>query len=231
MDIDNFFQWDEFWQFQDVTLWRLVASFVLSAFLSWVIAKVYQKTYRGSGYTQSLSQSLILLSVVVALVMIVIGSNIARAFSLVGALSIIRFRTAVKNTRDTTFIFLALAIGMAAGSRFYLTAIFATALFVILILMLDKANFGHDRSPAQILKLRFPAAYDPDKVLPAIFSNFLNQWQLLSSETVQMGTELEVTYQVQLKKDVSPTEFLEKLRTVNENQKIQLFSPDREISL
>jgi hypothetical protein len=169
MDIQNFFHWDEFWQFQDVTLWRLLASFALAAILGWVIARLYQKTHSGVGYSQAMVQTLILISVVVSVVMIVIGSNIARAFSLVGALSIIRFRTAVKSTRDTAYIFLALTIGMAAGSRFYLTAIVSTGLFVILILIMDKINYGGTLTPLQILRIRFPAHLEPEKVLQATF--------------------------------------------------------------
>lgn len=231
MDITNFFRWDEFWQFQDVTLWRLLASFCLAAVLSWTIALVYQKTHRGPGYSQSMTQTLVLISVIVSLVMIVIGSNIARAFSLVGALSIIRFRTAVKNTRDTSYIFLTLAIGMAAGSRFYLTAIAATALFIVLILILDKTNYGAGPSPLKILKLRLPAHVNPDKDLKTVFNNFLSQWQVISHETVQMGSLLEITYQVQLKTGMTAEGFLEKLRVVNENQKIQIYYPDQEFSL
>ena len=68
-----------------------------------------------------------MMGTVVSLIMLIIGSNVARAFALVGALSIIRFRNAMKETRDVGFIFLVMAMGMAVGTRFYLLAIFATA--------------------------------------------------------------------------------------------------------
>jgi hypothetical protein len=79
----------------------LALSFALSAFIGWI----YKITHRGTSYTQSFVFTLVLNGMVVALVMMVIGSNIARAFSLVGALSIIRFRNAVRETRDVGFIF------------------------------------------------------------------------------------------------------------------------------
>lgn len=231
MDFQNFFEWDQLWQFQEATLWRLIFSFALSAALSWVISALYEKTYRGSGYTQSMNQTIILLSCIVSLIMIVIGSNIARAFSLVGALSIIRFRTAVKSTRDTTYIFLALAIGMACGSRFYATAVAATVLFSILILILHTSEGRFKRPPGQILKMRLPTGKDPDQTVQGVFEKFLQNWELVSFETVQMGSLAEATYQVQLKSHDQKSDFLENLKTLNENQKIILFHPDREISL
>ncbi|HET9667109.1 MAG TPA: DUF4956 domain-containing protein, partial [Desertimonas sp.] len=105
----------------DVTLAMLIA-FVGCA----VIGLTYRTTHRGVSYSQSYVQTLVLMGMVIALIMLVVGSNIARAFSLVGALSIIRFRNAVKETRDVGFIFFAMAIGMAAGTRFFLLAVIAT---------------------------------------------------------------------------------------------------------
>ena len=79
----------------------MVLGFALSAFIGWI----YKITHRGTSYTQSFVFTLVLNGMVVAMVMMIVGSNIARAFSLVGALSIIRFRNAVKETRDVGFIF------------------------------------------------------------------------------------------------------------------------------
>ncbi|OUC07886.1 membrane protein, partial [Litorilinea aerophila] len=105
------------------TVQDVVITVVLSFLLSLVIAWVYRETHRGATYVQSFVHTLILMSMVVGIVMLIIGSNIARAFTLVGALSIVRFRNAIKETRDVGFIFFAMAIGMACGTRFYLLAI------------------------------------------------------------------------------------------------------------
>src|SRR4030065_2705428 len=97
----------------DITV-GLIGAFALTA----LVGLVYRITHRGVSYSQSYVQTLVLMGVVVALIMMIVGSNIARAFSLVGALSIIRFRNAVKETRDVGFIFLAMALGMSAGTGF-----------------------------------------------------------------------------------------------------------------
>ena len=112
MDITTLFS-----AFQDATdvftVSDVIFTTILSFLLSLIIAWVYKITYKGVSYTQSYVHTLIMMSMVVAIIMLVIGSNIARAFSLVGALSIIRFRNAVKDTRDVGYIFFAMAIGMA----------------------------------------------------------------------------------------------------------------------
>ena len=95
----------------------------LSIFLGLFISYVYKLTHKGVSYSQSFMLTIVFITIIVAMVMMVIGNNIARAFALVGALSIIRFRTVVKDTKDTAFIFLALASGMAAGTSSYFLAI------------------------------------------------------------------------------------------------------------
>ena len=120
MDIFNIQDLTSEFSVLDIVL-VLVLSFIFSAYIGWI----YKNTHRGTSYTQSFVFTLVMNGIIVALVMLIVGSNIARAFSLVGALSIIRFRNAVKETRDVGFIFLTMAIGMAVGTRFYLLAAIA----------------------------------------------------------------------------------------------------------
>jgi hypothetical protein len=112
MDIFNFQDLTGEFSVLDVIL-AMLLSFLLSTFIGWI----YKITHRGTSYTQSFVFTLVLNGMVVALVMMVVGSNLARAFSLVGALSIIRFRNAVKETRDVGFIFFTMAIGVAPEPR------------------------------------------------------------------------------------------------------------------
>ena len=88
---------------------EMVINIVLAAVLGFILALVYRYTHKGLSYSQSFTQTVFFVSIIVAIVMMVIGSSLAKAFALVGALSIIRFRTVVKDTRDIAFVFLALA--------------------------------------------------------------------------------------------------------------------------
>jgi uncharacterized membrane protein YhiD involved in acid resistance len=115
----------------------LLLSFVLCSAIGWV----YQITHRGASYTQSFVHTLVLNGMIVAVVMLIIGSNIARAFALVGSLSIIRFRNAVKETRDVGFIFFTMAIGMAIGTQFYLLAVITTVIVSLIILIMTRFDW------------------------------------------------------------------------------------------
>lgn len=96
-----------------------------------IVAIAYRSTYRGVNYSANNVIAMIMLAMITALVIVVIGSNLARAFGLVGAMSIVRFRTAVKDTQDIMFIFFALAAGLACGSGLYLVALTGTIFIAI----------------------------------------------------------------------------------------------------
>src|SRR5688572_3150031 len=156
MDFNAFFA-----SLQDTTevfsAYDVVLTILLSFVLSLLIGYVYQRTHRGVAYSQSYVQTVVLMAMVVGIIMLVIGSNIARAFTLVGALSIVRFRNAVKETRDVGYIFFAMAIGMACGTRFYLLAVIATVVICALLWAMDRFNFFAKESASHLLKVRLPA--------------------------------------------------------------------------
>ena len=91
---------------------EIIFNLILSFFLGVLISFVYKKTHRGMSYSQSFMITNIFLSLIVCMVIMTIGNSIARAFALVGALSIIRFRTVIKDPKDIVFIFWSLATGM-----------------------------------------------------------------------------------------------------------------------
>lgn len=117
-------------------------SLLVAYLCSQVFAWVYIYTHRGVSYSQSFVQSLILLSVVVCIVMLAVGNNIIVAFGLFGALAIIRFRNILKDTRDTAFLFMMIAIGMTTGTYNYLLALIGTACFTVVVLVFHYSNFA-----------------------------------------------------------------------------------------
>ena len=125
-----------------VTIWSVIFGILLAALLAICIGYLYQKVQIESSYSQNLIHTFVLLAMITSLIMLIIGSNIARAFSLVGALSIVRFRTAIKSPQDVAFLFLCISIGMACGTRFYSVAIVGTALISAIIYILHYLNFA-----------------------------------------------------------------------------------------
>ncbi len=214
--------------FQDLsgtfTVADVVIALVLSFLLTSVIAHVYQRTHKGTSYTQSYVHTLVLMGMIVSLVMLIVGSNIARAFSLVGALSIVRFRNAVKETRDVGFIFFAMAIGMANGTKFYLLAIIATIIISLVILIMNRFNWYARQASSQLLKIQVANNVEFDALFVDIFARFTDVSDLISVDSVRSGMLTELIYSITLKKHGTMQEFLATIKNLNGNQKVTLIT-------
>ncbi|HZU86390.1 MAG TPA: DUF4956 domain-containing protein [Anaerolineaceae bacterium] len=214
--------------FEDLTgvfsVLDVVLTLVLSFALSAMIGYVYQITHRGTSYTQSFVQTLVLNGMIVAVIMLVVGSNIARAFALVGALSIIRFRNAVKETRDVGFIFFTMAIGMAVGTKFYLLAAIAAVVISLIVLLMTRFNWYARRVVSQILKVQVPADAQFDTLFDQVFLKYTSNSELISVDTVHSGMLTELTYSVGLKKQSKVQEFLGEVKQLNGNNRVTLIA-------
>jgi Domain of unknown function (DUF4956) len=216
---------------QTFTAMDVVLTIVLSFALSLIIGWVYQATHRGTSYSQTFVQTLIIVSMVVGIVMLIIGSNIARAFTLVGALSIVRFRNAVKETRDVGFIFFAMAIGMACGTRFYLLAIIATVVICLLILAMVRLNMFAKELREQILKIRLPSDIPYATLFDGVFDKYVARADLIAVESVQAGALLELVYGIELKRRASAQDLLNDVRRLNDNNRVVLVTGQQEVDL
>ena len=213
------------------SVWDVVLVLGLSFLLSLVIGWVYKNTYQGISYTQSYVHTLTLMTMVVAVIMLIVGSSIARAFALVGALSIVRFRNAIKDTRDVGFIFFTMAMGMAVGTRFYVLAIAATIGIGFAWWLITRFNVFDKDINDQILRIRLPADVDYDRLFQGTFVRFLYRFDLISVETVQAGTLTELVYDVELKKSTKAQQFLEDMRKLNHNNKVVLITGYHSVDL
>jgi hypothetical protein len=137
------------------TLPEVLLAMTVSTLLCYVFSQVYRYTHRGTSYSQSFLVTMFIMGVATAVVMMIIGSNIARAFSLVGALSIIRFRTAVKDPRDTGYLFAAMIAGMGCGTQFYMASIVMTAFVSVLVVILYRTNFGIKQKLEGIIRITY----------------------------------------------------------------------------
>jgi uncharacterized membrane protein YhiD involved in acid resistance len=219
MDILNIGDLSGEFSVMDVVL-VVVLSFVLSAFIGWI----YKITHRGTSYTQSFVFTLVLNGMIVAVVMMIVGSNIARAFSLVGALSIIRFRNAVKETRDVGFIFFTMAMGMAIGTRFYLLGVIAAIVISLVILLMTRFNWYAREMASQILRIQVPNGVPFDTLFDKAFLKYTNTSELISVDSVHSGMMADLTYSIGMKKSSQIQEFLTEIRNLNGNNKVTLIA-------
>ena len=198
----------------------LVLSFVLSASIGWI----YKITHRGTSYTQSFVFTLVLNGMVVALVMLIVGSGIARAFSLVGALSIIRFRNALKETRDVGFIFFTMAIGMAIGTRFYLLGVIATLAICLVILLMTRFNWYAREMSNQILRIQILDGVPFDTIFDKTFIKYTNSSELISATSVHSGRLTELTYSIGMKKSNQIQNFIAEIKELNGGNLVSLIA-------
>src|SRR5262245_23596081 len=153
---------------------------------------------RDDGVT--LPTTLVLLTVVIALVTMVIGNSVARAFGLVGALSIVRFRTVVEDTRDTAFVIFAVVVGMAVGAGY--AAVAAIGIPAVLAAALIMRRTAADATgPVQPATLNVPIGLGlgPDALPRGVLDRHLDESRLIGTGTARQGAALELTYQVRLK--------------------------------
>lgn len=199
----------------DVLL-SLGLSFVTSVVVAWV----YRSTHKNISYSQGYVQTLVMLGMLISLIMLIVGSNIARAFALVGALSVVRFRNAIKETRDVGFIFLVMGIGMACGTRFYSLAIIATLVICAVILVMHRFNWFALDVQRQVVKLQVPAdGEDHSDYIDDILIRHTTEYELISTESVRGGSLTEYSYTARLKKGSTSADLVNDLRTVNAGQK------------
>ena len=203
---------------------NIVAAFVIGVLLS----VTYRLTHKGLSYSQSFSQTVVFVAVIVAIVMMVIGGSLARAFALVGALSIIRFRTVLKDTKDMAYIFGALALGMAAGTSNYFLSAAGTILVILVAYILYKTNFGAVYKSEFILRFRFIRNGDSEAYLKVIDST-CRRSDLLHMEPSGDNESVSLTYDVALKDEVTADDLTQKMGELNSIEEIVLIASKNDV--
>jgi uncharacterized membrane protein YhiD involved in acid resistance len=198
---------DKLWQILDgysfnpeVDVWSILLSLLLAFVLGQVLAWVYYFTHSSLSYSRSFVQSLIIITIVISLVMTTISGSFVIAVGLMGALSLIRFRNIIKDTRDITFLFCAVAIGMACGSRRYAIAIIGTLGLCAVLLYLHWANFGMYHSHNAFLRFTFRGSMDPNHPLLVTLKQFCRTFTMISSNATGMEDDtVDYAYQLSLR--------------------------------
>jgi hypothetical protein len=173
---------------------RLAASFVFGC----VAAAVHYFTSRRSrGADRSFLSTLVMLPVLICVVTIVIGENLARAFSLAGVLAIVRFRTVVDDTRDIAFVIFAVVAGMAVGGNYYLAPALAAIAVLIAAWAFRPAPIPKPPSHG-LLILRLAAGRPADERVEEVLKKYLSDYHLIGLSTARGGSAFDASYAIQL---------------------------------
>ena len=204
----------------------LVAVDLLLAFVLGVaVAAMYTWTHRGLSYSRNMVHSIVLLAMIVTMVMLVVGDSVARAFGLVGALAIIRFRTVVRDARDTTFIFLALAVGIAVGANQHVVAVLGTALIGGAATLLQLTNFATRHADTGVLRVRGRA--DARAGVEATLPEWCASAELVAVRQTSDGAESEFTWEVRLLHATERDALLQAVRAVEGTSQVTVAIEER----
>src|SRR6266511_5964203 len=180
-------------------LLRLLIALALGALVAWI----YRATRKSAEMSASFSVTLVLLAILIAMVTQVIGDNIARAFSLVGALSIVRFRTVVRDTQDTAYVIFAVVVGMAIGAKDPWVAVLGIGVVgLAAFATMARAGMLSNSPPEFLLSLRVGLGHDVDAILGGTLDTHLLKRELMSVGTARQGVALELIYQTRLRPEV-----------------------------
>ena len=212
--------------FNGPALLLVAVRLILAAILGLAIAAVYRRARPMNEEAESFTVTLVLLTILIAMVTQVIGDNVARAFSLVGALSIVRFRTVVRDTQDTAYVIFAVSAGMALGANHPLVALCGFLIVGGAALMLRKRGVPIMPSPNGALpyelRVRIALGKDAETLLGPALDEYTSQRRLRSVATARQGLSLDTAYDLALRNNAHSSAFVAALNRLDGVQNVEL---------
>jgi len=198
---------------RNITLIQFTASLFLSLILNLILAKFYK--YFNDSYSSPtpVIETIVLVGIIITLIMVIIGSNIARAFALVGAMSIVRFRNPLKSPKDLVFIFASIAIGMACGTFFYEYAILFLIIFILGNYVLKGTKTTKENDNYRIVKLKIQI--DNENFIKNLFSKYKLNEKLINSSSFTFNNDqyLDQVYEINFKDKKNYDDFIKSINS------------------
>ena len=179
---------------ESFTFTNAIIVLVTSIILGLIISLSYMKTNNKDRFGTNFSITLIMLPVIIAIIILLVGNNVARAFSLAGAFSIIRFRSAPGDPKDIAYIFFTLAVGLACGMGYIGYSILFTFVLCAVMIVLEKINFGTNREKNMALKIVVPEDLNFEGVFDDILKKYTNSYSIERIRTRDFGALFEIKY-------------------------------------
>lgn len=206
----------------ELTVLSEITTIATALILGSIIAVTYRKTQNEEFYQRSLAITLFMLPVILSAIILFVGSSIARAFSLAGTLSIIRFRSNPGDAKDIGFIFFDIAAGLACGVGLYGYGAIFTAVLCIALLVIERTNAFCPKSRRRILRITIPENLNFRGAFDDILCRYAKDFSLSKIKTTDLGSLFELVYSLSLADGANEQEFINELRTRNGNLTISL---------
>ncbi len=199
-------------------LFSLCVSFVLGL----VIATVYRWTHQGFSYARSFLHTMVLAAIVITVMIIAIGNNMARGLGIMGAMAFVRFRTPIRDPRDIIFLFASLAIGIACGSQTFNVAIIGTVFFSFAAMFLSWSPFASRREFEGLLRFMLPADSPSHQYLHDIFQRYASSTEMVAMREAIQGEVQEYSYQIRLIDPSYKTDLVDTLSKLEDISEVSL---------
>ena len=199
--------------------------------LGLVVSLFYMLTHKKEGFAPSFAVTLVLLPMIISVIIMLIGDNVARAFSLAGAFTIVRYRSAPADPKDITYIFATLAIGLALGLGYVGYAVLFAVILCLVALALSAVRYGVPHCEHMLVKITIPENLNYQGLFDDIFKEYASSFRLKKVKTTDFGALFEVVYFIELKKDCDQKEFIDKIRSRNGNLNVALIFKEYEDKL
>ena len=187
-----------------------------------IIAIVYMYICKKEGYQKNFIIGLLMLPAVVSVVILLVGSNVARAFSMAGAFALVRFRSVPGSAKDIAIVFFAMASGLACGLGYVTFACVFVVIMIVILILLTVFNFAQPHTDIKQLRITIPESLNYSDVFDEVMNKFTEKAELRKVKTTNMGTMFELSYNVVVKGSVNEKEFIDNLRMRNGNLNISL---------
>lgn len=212
-------------QTETITNSDVLMSMGVALVLGIIIGVTYLASNKDRYDRKSFAITLVMLPVILGVIILFVGSNVARAFSLAGTLSIIRFRSAPGDAKDIGYIFFSTAVGVGCGVGMYAGCLIFTVIMSVVMLALEHLKFGS--ATAKKLKITIPEDLNYEDAFSDVFEKMTSEAKLLRLKTTDLGSLYEAVYRVKVREDISDKELIDELRTRNGNLNISMTMEER----
>jgi hypothetical protein len=190
--------------------------------LGLVISMIYIISDRKRRFSTNFAITLVILPAIVAIVIMLVGSNVARAFSMAGAFALVRFRSVPGDSKDIASVFFSMAVGLATGLGYISFAVVFTVFIGLAYMVLMLTGYGVLKTTQKVLRITIPENLNFKGVFDDVFEEYTKDAALDKVKTTNLGSMYELTYVVILKADVDEKKFIDDLRCRNGNLNIIL---------
>jgi uncharacterized membrane protein YhiD involved in acid resistance len=193
---------------------QIVFALLLTFALSFVFATIYRWTFVGFSYSRSFVHTMVLGSMVVCMVIMAIGNNLARGLGILGTLAIIRFRTPIRDPRDMIFLFASFGEGIACGAAAYNVAIVGTVMLSAAAMVLHWSPFASRREYEGLLRFILPVETKTEEDVQGVLRQYCSAFHLIAMREAMQGDQMEYSYQIRLIDPSYHAELIEKLQSI-----------------